>query len=120
MTHLLGLSLLEPTSQFSGAPLPHLTGQAPSFTETSSSATYSFLAVGEVARKRMTKKFSTLLKVTSARIHETSFGESRRMFTLPGRPRNGHARTSSGALVFRSLPSGRKNDVCMVLPSSHP
>ena len=114
--------------------LPHLSGHAPSFTETSSSATKSFRADGEVARKRMTKKFSTLLKnyvnsfltnkliilvifylkVTSARIQEFSLGESRWMLTFPGRPRKGQASTSRGVLFLENLERALPSDEEMI------
>ena len=61
-------------------------------------AKYMFSLLGATDRNNTTKKLSTFLNVTWARIHVAGFGELRITLTFPGRPLNGQAITCSGEL----------------------
>ena len=67
-------------------------------------AKYMFSLLGATDRNNTTKKLSTFLNVTWARIHVAGFGELRITLTFPGRPLNGQAITCSG-----ELPPSAKN-----------
>ena len=61
-------------------------------------AKYMLSLLGATDRNNTTKKLSTFLNVTCARIQVAGLGELRCTLTFPGRPLNGQAITCNGEL----------------------